>query len=72
MAIGMEGKGSALNFEDLQVPRGSIVVHFWGSYLESYKVFRKRNYYGAYGYYEGCYKGYKKGAIGLFRLRAQG
>ena len=29
---------------------GSIVVPFWGSYLELYKVFPKRNYYGAYGY----------------------
>ena len=29
---------------------GSIVVPFWGSYLESYKVNPKRNYFGAYGY----------------------
>ena len=29
--------------------RGSIVVPFWGSYLESYKVIPKRNYYGAFG-----------------------
>ena len=28
---------------------GSIVVPFGGSYLESYKVIPKRNYYGAYG-----------------------
>ena len=27
----------------------AIVVPFWGSYLESYKVVPKRNYYGAYG-----------------------
>ena len=33
-----------------QLPRGSIVVPFWGSYLESYKVTPKRNYYGACGY----------------------
>ena len=32
------------------IPIGSIVVPFWGSYLESYKVFPRRNYYGAYGY----------------------
>ena len=33
-----------------QQPIGSIVVPFWGSYLESYKVIPKRNYYGASGY----------------------
>ena len=32
------------------LPRGSIVVLFWGSYIESYKVIPKRNYYGAFGY----------------------
>ena len=32
-----------------KVPVGSIVVPFGGSYLESYKVIPKRNYYGAYG-----------------------
>ena len=31
------------------VPRGSKVVPFGGSYIESYKVIPKRNYYGAYG-----------------------
>ena len=31
------------------LPRGSIVVPFCGSYLESYKLIPKRNYYGAYG-----------------------
>ena len=31
------------------VPIGSIVVPFWGSYLGSYKVIPKRNYFGAYG-----------------------
>ena len=36
----------------LTLPRGSKVVPFWGSYIESYKVIRKRNYYGAYGYTE--------------------
>ena len=35
------------------IPRGSIVVPFWGSYLESYKVIPKRNYYGAYRYLGG-------------------
>ena len=36
-------------YQDL--PIGSIVVPFWGSYLESYNymVIPKRNYYGAYG-----------------------
>ena len=28
---------------------GPIVVPFWGSYVASYKVIPKRNYYGAYG-----------------------
>ena len=32
---------------------GSIVVPFGGSYLESYEVISKRNYYGAYEYYIG-------------------
>ena len=32
------------------LPRGSIVVPFRGSYLESRKVIPKRNYYGAYGH----------------------
>ena len=31
------------------LPRGPIVVPFGGSYIESYKVNPKRNYYGAYG-----------------------
>ena len=31
------------------LPIGPIVVPFWGSYLESYKVIPKSNYYGAYG-----------------------
>ena len=35
----------------LYLPIGSIVVPFGGSYLESYKVLPKRNYYGAYGYF---------------------
>ena len=34
----------------IEIPIGSILVPFWGSYLESYKVIPKRNYYGAYGY----------------------
>ena len=33
----------------LSLPRGSIVVPFDGSYLESYKVIPKKNYYGAHG-----------------------
>ena len=31
------------------LPIGPKVVPFWGSYVESYKVIPKRNYYGAYG-----------------------
>ena len=31
----------------LEVPRGSIVVPFVGSYLEFYEVIPERNYYGA-------------------------
>ena len=34
---------------DPNIPRGSKVVPFWGSYIESYKVIPTRNYYGAYG-----------------------
>ena len=30
-------------------PIGPIVVPFWASYLEAYKVIPKRYYYGAYG-----------------------
>ena len=33
------------------IPIGPIVVPFWGSYLEFYKVIPKRNYYGAYVVY---------------------
>ena len=33
----------------IPLPIGPIVVPFWGSYLESYKVIPKRNYYGVYG-----------------------
>ena len=32
-----------------QINIGSIVVPFWSSFWESYKVIPKRNYYGAYG-----------------------
>ena len=32
------------------LPIGSIVVSFWGSYLESYRVIPKRNYLEPYGY----------------------
>ena len=35
------------NPEFQRLPTGSIVVPFGGSYAESYKVFPKRNYYGA-------------------------
>ena len=31
------------------LPIGPKVVPFWGSYLESYKVIPKKNYFGAYG-----------------------
>ena len=31
------------------VPRGPKVVPFWGSYIESYKLTPKRNYFGASG-----------------------
>ena len=31
------------------LPRGSIAVPLWGSYLESYKVIPNGNYYGAFG-----------------------
>ena len=37
-------------FQVLQLPVGSMVVPFGGSYLESYKVSPKRNDHGAYGY----------------------
>ena len=43
-------QGSARSSEVFwPVPIGPIVVPFWGSYLESYKVITRRNYYGAYG-----------------------
>ena len=60
-----------------------MVVPFWGSYLESYKVIPKRNYYGAYGYANqkesvlrgpqvsvliGILKGSFKGSIGIYRV----
>ena len=35
----------------LGLPIGPMVVPFWGSYLEFYKVIPKRNYYGAYVVY---------------------
>ena len=31
------------------VPKGSIVVPLWGSYVESYKVIPERSYCGAHG-----------------------
>ena len=34
----------------LGLPRGYKVVPFGVSYIESYKVIPKRNYYGAYGF----------------------
>ena len=37
------------------IPIGHKVVPFWGSYLDSYKVIPKRNYYGAYGSYQDCF-----------------
>ena len=42
--------GQGLKDRILGLPRGPIVVPFGGYYLESYKVFPKRNYFGAYGY----------------------
>ena len=61
LAVTLFGCYPAFRVECL--PRGSIVVPFWGSYLEFYKVFPKRNYHGAYGYWEG------KGREGMtFRL----
>ena len=38
-----------MGFGEVRVPQGSIVVPFWGSYIESYKVVPKRNYHGASG-----------------------
>ena len=38
-----------LRFVDIVLPRGSKVVPFWGSYIDSYKVIPKTNYYGVYG-----------------------
>ena len=35
------------------LPRGPTVVPFWGSYIGSYKVMPKRNYYGASVGFEG-------------------
>ena len=34
----------------LILPIGPILVRFGGSYLESYKVIPKRDYYGALGF----------------------
>ena len=34
---------------EVGIPRGPIVVPFWGSHIESYKVTPKRNYFGASG-----------------------
>ena len=44
---GQRCKMSGSGLQDL--PIGPIVVPFWGSYVESYKVIPKKNYYGAYG-----------------------
>ena len=40
------------------LPIGSLVVPFYGSYLETYKVIPKRNYDGANGYYHKLFKTY--------------
>ena len=48
MSLAYCGTGLSLSFSGL--PIGPIVVPCWGSYLESYKIIPKRNYYGAYGY----------------------
>ena len=44
----VEGRGTQVE-PVVALPIGLIVVPFWGSYVESYKVIPKRNYYGAYG-----------------------
>ena len=38
------------------IPIGPIVVPFWGSYIEYYKVIPKRNYFGAYGVIPGLHR----------------
>ena len=38
-------RGNSTEFGMLALPIGPIVVPFWGSYLDSYKVIPKRNYY---------------------------
>ena len=43
--VGEAGSGRAK-----ALPIGSKVVPFCGLYLDSYRVIRKRNYLGAYGY----------------------
>ena len=37
------------NIFRVYIPIGPKGVPFWGSYLEFYKVIRKRSYFGAYG-----------------------
>ena len=46
---GTAQNGAQSRLDTCKVPIGPIVVPFWGSYVESYKVIPKRNYYGAYG-----------------------
>ena len=47
-ATGRKGP-SGIKESCFDAPKGLIVVPFWGSYIESYKVIPKRNYYGASG-----------------------
>ena len=48
-------------------PKGSIVAPFGGSFLESYKVTPKTNYYGAYGYRLRALKGLQGIALQVLR-----
>ena len=50
MKLRVHGLGFEFGICNLSIlPRGPEVVPFWGSYIESYKVIPKRNYYGASG-----------------------
>ena len=52
LGFGFQGLGfrvSGLGVHVWGLPIVSMVVPFCGSYLGSYKVVPKRNYYGAYG-----------------------
>ena len=47
--LGCIGFESSFGLFCICIPRGPKVVPFWGSYIESYKVTPKRNYFGASG-----------------------